>query len=52
MYELRVVIYDQVLTEEKEKEVVSNGRYTCSKFTAIAIIIKAATLIGRNEAVN
>ena len=37
----------QDLTEEKEKELISNGKYTCSKYTTIAIIVKAATLIGQ-----
>ncbi|OAO17755.1 Sec8 [Blastocystis sp. ATCC 50177/Nand II] len=38
------------LTEEKEKELVTNGRFSCSKYTAIALIIKAATIIGCNVA--
>ena len=41
---------EQDLTEEKEKELISNNKYTCSKYSAIAIIIKAATLLGCNLA--
>lgn len=40
----------QDLTEEKEKELISNNKYACSKYSAIAIIIKAATLLGCNLA--
>lgn len=36
----------QELTEEKEKELVTNGRWNCSKFTVIAVIIKSATILG------
>ena len=34
------------LTEEKESELVVNRSYVCSKYSAIAVIIKAATLLG------
>ena len=39
-----------MLTEEKETELVTNGKFNCSKYTAIAVIIKAATIIGCNLA--
>ena len=42
----------QELTEEKESELVVNGSYVCSKYSAIAVIIKAATLLGLNLNLN
>lgn len=45
-----IIEYDvQELTEEKEEELVINKQYICSKYTAIAVIIKAATLIGKSS---
>lgn len=45
-----IIEYDvQELTEEKEEELVINKQYICSKYAAIAVIIKAATLIGKSS---